>query len=129
MNLQVREFLVPRGPRLGKIRVINLPNTDTVKENVAGDSELAGAIDGGSFLTLLASADTYYAWAADNTGDIDGTVTTQGTATQAALLKAGVAVREAAPPGCGYLYLQTASSGTVRVWKSSVSEQELTKGW
>lgn len=126
MNLQVREALVIRGPQLGKIRVINLPNTDTVKENVAGDSELAGTLDKGSFVTLIASADTYYAWAPSSTGDIDGTNTTQGNGTQAALLKAGIAVREVPPVGCGYLFLKTGTSGTVRVWKSSVSEQELT---
>jgi hypothetical protein len=129
VNLQVREFLVPRGPKLGSIRVINLPDTTTVKENIGGDSELAGANANGNFVTLLASADTYYAWAATNTGDIAGTMTTQGDATQASLLKAGVERRECAPPGCGYLLLKTGTSGTVRVWKSSVSEAELTKGW
>lgn len=129
MNLQAIEALVVLGPRLGKIRNINLPDTTTVKANIATSAELAGANAIGCFVTLLASADTYYAWAPDGSGDISGSDTTAGSATQAALLKAGVPVRECAPPGCGYLYLKTGSSGTVRVWKSSVSAQELTKGW
>ena len=129
MNLQVLEFLCPRGPKLGSIRVVDLPSSATVKENIGGDSELAGANANGSFVTLLASADTYYAWATSSSGDIAGTMTTQGDATQAALLKAGIERRECAPPGCAYLFLKTGTSGTVRIWKSSVPATELTKSW
>lgn len=116
------EAVNPIAAQLGKIRAIPV-TTSSVIFDLSASTEVWTDVQGGRMLRLRADGnDVYYAFNFTNTGTIDETNTTQGNATQCAVIPAGdyedVRVpRVEGPAGglCQYLLVKGAAACTLRL--------------
>ena len=140
MNEAVIEFLTPTGPTAtsspatSKIFNIALAAATSTATDLSGADYvgLKAAIDGARVLTLTASVDIWYRWAAA-TGTVDETKTAASTpANQGVLLPAGTRISERAPTGLGstpfIIAKATPNAGTLCMQISSISENSYLAG-